>query len=357
MDSFNNYIVDSRQLIVNAINIKNNLSIGTKLCAIVKANAYGLGIETVCKTLKTYCDYFGVACIKEAKQIRSFDADSKILILSRVPKSAYEWCSNNNVSITVSTLSELNDIASIATNINIHIAVNTGLNRIGTSSTKELKKMINFINDNTNIKLEGMFSHFATKSNDIVFIKKQFYKFGMYRKLLKSNIICHIANSYGTIFNKMYHLNMVRCGYLLYDNINSNECKNKPVLSIESKIIHISKVLKGESIGYDRNYVATKDMIVGVVPIGYADGLDRRLSNLGYFYINNKKCPIIGNICMDACMVDITNTNAQLFDEVLVLGTNGVNNIRLDDIAKLLATSPYEIQLKFRYNRMNYIVI
>ena len=97
--------------------------------------------------------------------------------------------------------------------------------------------------------------------------------------------------------------------------------------------------------------------MVAVIPLGYADGLDRRLSNKGYFYINGKKCPIVGNVCMDAVMVDVSDVDVKIGDKVLILGTDGVNCILLDDYAKILGTSPYEIQIKFRYDRMNYIVV
>ena len=150
---------------------------------------------------------------------------------------------------------------------------------------------------------------------------------------------------------------MVRCGYLMYGNISMPRVNNKPILKITSTISTITKVKRGESVGYDRTYVANEDISVAIVPIGYADGLDRRLSNKGYFYINGKKCPIIGNICMDVTMVDVSKINANIGDSVLILGSDGVNVISVTDYASLLSTSPYEVQLKFRYKRMNYIIV
>ena len=358
MDSFNNYIVDSKQLVINAVNIRRYLGKDTLFCAVVKANAYGLGIQTICKSIKSYVDYFAVACIKEAKDIRSFDRNTPILILGIVPASTYKWCSENNVTVTISNKT---DIYNIENNINdvfrVHVALNTGLNRIGFKKTQEIKECLKLISNSKKIVLDGMFSHFATKHNDTLFIKKQFYSYMLLSKVVKDKVIKHISNSFATIYNGMYHLDMVRCGYLLYGNTATKDINNKPVLKITSKVVSITYVNKGESIGYDRNYLATKNMMVGIVPIGYADGLDRRLSNKGYFYINNKKCPIIGNICMDVTMVDITECEAVVGDNVLILGCDGVNKITLEDYSKILGTSPYEIQLKFKYDRMNYLVV
>lgn len=356
MDSFNSYIIDSKELIVNVVNVRKLLKDDTKLCAIVKADAYGMGIETICKILKDYCDYFGVACVREAMAIRSVDSVTPILILGAIPTSCYKWCSLNNVSITISSLLELENLSKESIDsINIHIAINTGLNRIGFKKTKDLKAALYIIKTSNNIILEGVFSHFATKQNDVVFIKKQFYNFALYGRYFKDKVIKHISNSFATVYKDLYQLDMVRTGFLLY--CGSNSLNNKPILSIKSKVVSITHVSKGESVGYDRNYVANNDMDIGIIPIGYADGLDRRLSNKGYFYINNKKCRIVGNICMDVTMIDITDMGINIGDNVLVLGTDGVNRISLEDYARLLGTSPYEVQLKFRYKRMNYIVI
>ena len=170
MDSFNNYIVDSKQLITNVVNIKNSLDANTKLCAVVKADAYGLGLDAICKIIAPYVDYFAVACVKEAKQIRSFNQYMPILILSTIPKNCYMWCAANNVTVTISSIEDLKYIENnINSKIKVHIALNTGLNRIGVSQTKLLKQMIQYIDQSQNIELEGIFSHFATKQNDVVY--------------------------------------------------------------------------------------------------------------------------------------------------------------------------------------------
>jgi len=149
---------------------------------------------------------------------------------------------------------------------------------------------------------------------------------------------------------------MVRCGNLLY-GLTSNTLGNKLIVNITSKIVHINNVKKGESIGYDRTFIAQNKMKVAVVPIGYADGFDRRLSNKFDVLIKGHKCRIVGNICMDVFMVDITNLdNCVVGDEVVILGKQGKNSIMLEDYSKVLDTSPYEVLLKFNSKRLNYII-
>lgn len=355
MKCLNDYIVDVDKLKNNAINIKNILDNKTKFCAVVKANAYGIGVHTVCQTLKGIADFFAVANLKEALNIRLYDKTTKILILGAINDDEYDECAENNISVSISSFYHLEElIKNIKKKINIHIQINTGLNRFGFRSINLFKKAINIIRENNLINIEGIYSHFATKENDKVFIKKQFYKFNMFRNLLGKDVICHIANSYATTFNKNYHLNMVRTGFLLY--AGDKELGNKMVVSIKSKIINILEVRKGESVGYDRSFFVSRNMKVAVVPIGYADGLDRGLSNNFYLLVGGKKCNIVGKICMDVCMIDITDIKCYIGDEVVVLGRQKDEKITLQDYAKALDTSPYEILLKFNYKRMNYIV-
>ena len=177
----------------------------------------------------------------------------------------------------------------------------------------------------------------------------------MFRRLIGKKVICHIANSYATTLNKDYHLDMVRTGFLMYAGDES--FGNKMVVSIKSKIINIVNVKRGDSIGYDRSFYATKKMTLAVVSIGYADGLDRRLSNNFSLIINGVKCKIVGKICMDVCMVDVSEINCSLYDEVVVLGKQNRQKITLQDYADALGTSPYEILLKFNHSRMSYVEI
>lgn len=354
MKCLNDYIVNVKYLKENIKNIKSKLNKNVKLCAVVKANAYGIGAHTVCKHISELVDFFAVANLKEALSIRLYDKKTKILILGAINKDEYNECADNDISISISSINHLQDcIKNVRKKINIHFQVNTGLNRFGFRSINVFKNALKLIENNPLINLEGLYSHFATKEKDKCFIKKQFYKFGFFKRLVSKNVICHIANSYATTLNSKFHLDMVRNGYLLY--AGNKSIGNKMILSIKSRIVNIIDVKKGDSIGYDRSFFADNKMKIAVVPIGYADGLDRGLSNNFSLLINDVKCKIVGKICMDVCMVDVSNIKCQLYDEVVVLGRQKNNEITLQDYADVLDTSPYEILLKFSYFRMNYI--
>lgn len=357
MKSFNNFIVNIEILKNNALNIKKHIGKNTKFCAVVKANGYGIGLETVCKSLKGIADFFACACLKEALSIRVFDKNTPILILGYIDNNDLNIIYRNNISISIGSYQQLCEIKKYSKHkINIHLQINTGLNRFGIRTIKEFKKCINFINSSNNLNLEGVYSHFATKDNDITFINKQFLRFLQFKKIVNNkNVIFHIANSYATIHSKSIHLDMVRSGYLLY-GYTKNNIDNKPVLKITSKIINVMSVRKGDTIGYDRTYVCSKSMKVGVVPIGYADGLNRKLSNNFSLLVKDKKCPILGRVCMDVVMIDITNVEAQVGDNVIILGTDKDNSIYLNDFEKAIDTSGYEILCNFNYKRMNYII-
>lgn len=356
MKSFSDYIVNVKQLKNNVDNIKSNIGKCVKFCAVVKANAYGLGLETICKSISNKVDFFAVACIKEALQIREFDKCTKILILGFVDKDSLKLCVDNNISISVSNINQLKECSELENKISIHLQLNTGLNRFGFRSVIEFKKALRFINKNTNIILEGVYSHLATKSNDVLYMRKQLFRFIQFKGLVKTNgVIFHISNSYATICDEVFRFNMVRNGFLLYGGME-NDIGNKLVLTIKSKLINIFNVKKGDTIGYDRTFKVSKNMTIGVVPMGYADGFDRRLSNNFNVLINGKRCRVIGLVCMDVFMVDLTGIKAKLYDEVVILGKQKDLQITLQDYANALNTSPYEILLKFNYKRMNYIL-
>lgn len=271
-------------------------------------------------------------------------------------KSSLEICSKQNISISVGGLEQLKEYLSFNSDINIHIQVNTGLNRYGFKSISDFKKVLSMIEKNKNIKLEGLYTHFATKASDIVFIKKQFLKYNQFKSLIKDkNVIFHVANSYATLYDKNLHQSMVRNGFLMYGEFENN-IGNKPILSIKSHLVNISYIKKNDTIGYDRTFKADKAMKIGVVPIGYADGMFRDLSNNFHVLIGGKKCKIVGLICMDVFMVDLTDVDAHLYDEVVLLGRQGKEKITLQDYADAVHTSPYEILLRFSYKRMEYIV-
>lgn len=359
MENFNNYIVNLSNLKNNFNEIKQCVGANVKVCAMVKADAYGHGLKDVCNVL-VGADFFGVASVFEAKKIRKFNKFTNILVVGVSNWEHIIWCGCANVSVTVSSVSELNKIISIlnGAKIKVHIKINTGLNRIGVNTISEFKQILRIIKDNNNIMLEGVFTHFATKLNDVEFMLKQYETFCSFTKFVDNqDVIIHCCNSFATLWFNKFHNGMVRCGFNLYGWQLASPLNLKPVLNITSKIVFIHKIKKGESVGYDRDFIADKNMVVAVLPIGYADGLDRRLSNNFSVLVNGEWAKIIGNICMDVCMVDITAINAAVGDDVVLLGNSGKLELTPHNYASVLGTSPYEILLKFKYDRMNRILI
>ena len=351
-----NYIIDRSHLIHNIKCIKSLLNNNTKLCAIVKANAYGVGVKQVCECIIDYVDYLAVASVIEAREIRQFEALKPIVVLGEVDDSDISYCVSHNVDISISSVDRLRRIIKVLDNctLNIHVKIDTGLNRYGIKEISQLKKIIAICKKSKCINLCGLMTHFATKSSDIDFVDTQYNKFITFAKLTP-NAICHCANSYATIHDQKYHLDMCRVGFYMY-GMTESECQDLlPVVSIKSKIMYIHNVKKSETIGYDRTFVADKDMTVAVVGMGYADGLNRRLSNNFCLLVKGEYVPIVGNICMDCCMVDCTGLKIHEGDLVTILGDDDNKKITLCDHAKSAGTSEYEILLKFNQHRMKIV--
>lgn len=357
---FNKFVLDKDALTFNVAKIKSMIGKDVKLCGVVKAESYGHGGVVVANEIKDKCDFFAVACLKEAMELRDRGIGNNIIILGIIPISDVKYCIFNNISIALSSLTQLYSIINKLKELNlneqdylkIHIKINTGLNRIGFNKISDFLKAIDLIDENKNIKIEGMFTHFATKSNDVDFIKTQYDEFQKYINLVKDRcIIIHNNNSYATLNLPQYYNSMVRCGYLLYGWQEGF----KPVLSIHSEIVNITKVDNG-TVGYDRTFIANGRKIA-VVPIGYADGLDRRLSNNFKLLVDGQFANVVGNICMDVCMLDVTDIkDVKVGSKVTILGEDGKNKITVFDYANALGTSQYEILLKFRSARMDLCV-
>lgn len=355
MRSFTDFILNLDVLKNNARLIKNHIGNDVKLCAVVKANAYSHGLQAVCKSLFGIADYFAVANIKEASAIRLFDKSTDVLVLGKVDRCDLKFCCENNISVSVGSLDELKKVVESGVSVKIHLQVNTGLNRYGFRSLVEFKKALKLV-ETSGVCFEGVYSHFATKENDILFIKRQFYRFLQFKNMVKnSGVIFHIANSFATSTSENYFCNMVRTGVLLYGQAKNN-LGIKPVLEIRSKIVNIMRVKRGDTVGYDRTFEVEKTMTIAVVPVGYADGFDRRLSNNFSVLVGDKWCKVVGLVCMDAFMIDVTDLGAKVGDEVTLLGESGGKTITLFDYSKALDVSPYAVLLGFDYRRMNYVV-
>ena len=357
MMQYNNCFINISNLKQNATTIKNKIGKNTKLCAVVKANAYGHGIKPVCMALYGLADFFGVATYLEAKEIREFDTTTPIIVLGLTDIYGIGWCAEHNVSVTINSLQEVNDINKLALKspVKIHFKVNTGLNRFGFSSISEFKYAYEVANQSKNIIIEGIFTHFATKAGDTLFVEEQHQQFLKFLQTINTqNLILHCCNSFACENYPQFYHQMVRCGFSLYGWAQGM----LPVQKITSKVLAIQHVKAGQTVGYDRTYKPKKDCILAVVSLGYADGFDRKNSNKTRVVINNRWAKVVGLVYMDVCMVDITHIkNVHVGNTVLILGAQNNKVLSPQYYAKYLKTSPYEILLKFNHRRMNVICV
>ncbi len=352
MENFNDYRVNLDNLIYNARKIKG---MGVKLCAMVKANAYGHGISYVAEALEGEVDFFGVASFFEAKKLRDMHLTTPILVVGKTDSANVQWCAENNVSVTVSSEEELSSfLHELTLPLNVHVKIDTGLHRFGVSSIKEYRAMQKLVANTGMIQMEGLFTHFATKGEDVDFLQAQHKKILPYIKKSDKNIMVHCCNSFATLHFPKFHHDMVRCGFLLY----GWESGFRPVLEITSRIVYIKDVKKGETVGYDRIYKYSKNGRVAIVPLGYADGFDRRLSNNFQVLVNGVYVNVIGRVCMDIFYIDVSPlSDVKVGDEVLILGVRNKKVISVHNYANRLNTSVYDILLKLNNRRMNVFVI
>lgn len=330
-------IINQSHLFHNIQYIRSKLNQNTLLCAVVKANAYGHGIENILPHIDDFVDYYAVNNIIEAQNLLQFTKHNILLLqdLHYYP----------NISPQIHyTLSNLNyDISTITAPTNFHIALNTGMNRLGILPA-QLHIFLNKLSLNPNIKITGIYSHISDSDNSTRTIE-QINLFNQHTKNL--NLIRHIASSTNFSLYPQSQFDMVRIGLGLYGYSDNNLL---PVMSVFAKVIHILKLPANSYLGYGSNFFTTKSTRIAILDIGYADGLPRILSNNGYVLINNTPCSILGNICMNMTIVDISKTKCKLNDTATILTPTLNANI----LANQANTIPYEILTNFNNIPTNY---
>ncbi len=338
--------------------VRNTLPENTKILAVVKANAYGHGAIGVAKFLEDKADYLAVAATDEALELRKNGVNCPILILGHIPYGDYDNIVKYNITPTISDYYEAELLSKAAVKAGViaplHIAVDTGMNRIGFPLNSESVNDIKAINDLSNIKIEGIFSHFAAADmSDKTYTQKQIEKFDDFVNTL-SEIgvdapIKHLYNS-AAIADLEKKYDMVRQGIILYGLRPSDEVEfnniavPQPVMSMKTRVVQVKTLSAGESISYGCTYTTEKETIVATLCAGYADGVTRVLSNNGEVLIRGKRAKIIGRVCMDQFMVDVTDIpDVEAGDTATIFGTDGEESISVDEIAKKANTINYEI--------------
>jgi len=356
-------IVDIDAINNNISAIRSVIKPACKIMSVVKADAYGHGAENISKQLEEKTDYFGVSSIDEALQLRRIGIVKPILILGYTPLECIRLLIENDVIQTVFSSEYAKNIAEIAKNyqkkIKIHLKIDTGMSRLGFSCQTE-NEQNNSVNDILNIyrefnkylDFEGIYTHFAIadeqKNN---YTKTQFERFiSLLNDLKNKNLefsVRHTCNSAATINFPEMHLDMVRPGLLLYGLYPSQNMKNIgiiPAMQLKSVISQIRTIQQNATVSYGRVYKTSEETVVATLPIGYADGFPRLLSNNAEVLVNGCKCPVIGRICMDQMMINITNIfHATEGQEVTIVGSDGNECINFEELAKNLETINYEL--------------
>lgn len=296
----------------------NHLEPGQKLFAVIKANAYGHGAVKVAQlAAKNGVSGFCVAILDEALELRRAGITQPILVLGVTPEEYTTLAAKNDISLTVPDFEWLNtadqELNNTGLQLKIHLAVDSGMGRIGFSEDEEFLQANDFLLDNPHFEVEGLFTHFASAdSSDDTYFKTQVERFEHLKSLLKVKPKwIHVDNTAASIYGKKVHSDLVRFGIGLYGlNPSSNpstpdlpaQIRLKPALSLESELVQVHTIHKGQGVGYGSTYIADCDQIIGTIPLGYADGFIRKFQGFK-IQVGDEYCPIVGRICMDQLMV------------------------------------------------------
>ena len=329
------------------------------LMAVVKADGYGHGAIQVAKAaIRAGADYLAVALLDEALELREAGITHPILVLGYIPNHSIKDAIKYDIELTVFTQESLDEIISqsiqLQKTVSIHIKVDTGMSRIGVQSKEEALSITKSAKDSPNVILKGLFTHFANAdSEDPSYTFLQFERFTSVITYLEQHQITiplkHCCNSAATMNFPNMHLDMVRVGISLYglypdDSLKGHSIALQQAMSLKTKIAWIKNVTSAQPISYGCTYAPTHDSVIATLPIGYADGLSRLLSNKGLFLLHDQKVPIVGRVCMDQLMIDVTNVpQSELGDVVTIFGNSDSSFQSIDEIAKLMGTINYEV--------------
>lgn len=346
--------IDLGAIAANVRALRDWLPPHTHLMAVVKADGYGHGAMEVAQTaLGSGADWLGVATVAEGLKMRAQGFTQPILLLGLLAPAALPAAIGADLQITVGSARAMAQIAAAARSLGvkakIHLKVDTGMTRVGTpfDGAAELAAMA--LGD-PNLELMGLESHMATAEDpDPAYALQQIERF---RELdehlgLPAHVLRHLANSAGTVFFPQAHYSMVRPGLLIY-GIPPREDALLPfplrrAMSLTARLTQVREVAAGVSVGYGGTFVTTRPSRLAILPIGYADGLPRALSNRQSVLIGGVRCPIVGNVSMDQCTVDVTAADADVGAEAVLLGAQGSDFIGVEEWAAAAGSIPYEI--------------
>lgn len=340
--------------------MRQNIKEETKMIGVIKTDGYGHGAVQIARYVMEEKDYiwgYAVATLDEAVLLKKNQVKKPVLVLGCIFPDQRDIMIEQEVRMTCYTLEMAEDISKRAQKLNqkayIHIKLDTGMSRLGFQITEESVEEICRIASLPNLVLEGMYSHFATADEtDKTFTKKQLERYLWMKEKLEERKVTfpyyHCSNSAGIIDVKEANMDLVRAGISTYGLYPSNEVEKKnvplkPALQLISHVAHVKWVESGTPVSYGCTYVTKRRTRIATIPVGYGDGYPRSLSNKGYVLISGKKAPILGRVCMDQFMVDVTDIDAVTFqDRVTLVGTDGGEDLPVEVLSDLSGRFNYE---------------
>ena len=352
--------VDSTALLHNFQEVRRAVGPNVKICAVLKAQCYGLGGAQAVEVLKD-ADCYAVAVLSEALEVRAAAPDKEILVLGYVSPDGFAEAIRHNISLTMyrpEAMEELNrQAAAMGQKARVHIKINSGMNRIGFAPTGENADVVARCMKLPSLEITGVFTHLATADEaDKSGVRKQMARFDVFLELLRQRgatlPTVHVAASPTICDLPEYDRDMVRPGLLLTGYYTSEEVSRErihlvPCIKLKARLGNIMPVAAGEGIGYGFTYHTSRDSIIGLLPLGFSDGFTRAFSNRFFVTIRSYRCPVVGNICMDHCMIDLTDLpNPQIGEEIVVYG-DGLNGpdgaMNIQEVADLRGTIVDEV--------------
>ncbi len=350
--------IDLDAVAYNMESMKKNLAEGVGMIGVIKTDAYGHGAVPVAQAIDPYVAGYAVATIDEALILRRHGISKTILILGVTHPSRYEDAVREEIRLAVFTMEQAEALSETAVSMGktavVHLVVDTGMSRIGMQPEEECADMACQIAGLPGIYVEGMFTHFAkADETDKTNAENQLAKYLDFAEMLKKRgleiPIRHCSNSAGIIDLPQAHLDMVRAGISIYgmypsDEVEKTQVLLRPVMGLKSFITYIKTLRPGQEVSYGGHFKAEKEMRVATIPVGYGDGYPRNLSCKGHILVCGKQAPILGRVCMDQFMVDVTEIpEASVDTEVTLIGTEGKETILVEDLADIGGGFHYEI--------------
>lgn len=349
--------IDLDAIRTNVTTLKSCIPEGKKMLAVIKANAYGHGAVEVAKALDALTDYYGVACLDEAVELRLAGVVKPLLILGRTDESLFPDIIEYDITQTIYNLKQAMALSETAMRLKktakLHIKIDTGMNRIGFECAKKNVLDIAAITKLPALEAEGIYTHyFRADEKDKSSAMAQLETFTKMVKWLENEGVTfklrHISNSAGIMEMPNDTYDMVRAGIAIYglypsEEMDKEACVLHPAMELKAHITNVKWVEAGETIGYGGTYTLKEDRRIATVGVGYADGYPRALSNQGRVLVRGKYAPIVGRVCMDQTMIDVTDIpEAQIRDEVVLVGRQGDNILSVEELAGMSESFNYE---------------